>query len=94
MKARELVSGDKPEVYPSNEFAADSIDVPVEFLEVLYKSEGHFTATHPRSIVWQPQRDRERFLKNVDAEIGDVLELGKAKSSLMDSLFAAAGRAR
>jgi len=33
-------------------------------------------------------------LKNVNAEIEDVLELMKAKSSLIDSLFAAAGRIR
>lgn len=38
MKARGLVTSDKPEVHPSNEFAADAIDVPVEFLEALYKS--------------------------------------------------------
>ncbi|KAF5621008.1 hypothetical protein F25303_12355 [Fusarium sp. NRRL 25303] len=38
MKARGLVSSDKPEVYPSDEFAADAIDVPVEFLETLYRS--------------------------------------------------------
>ncbi|KAI1010769.1 hypothetical protein LB503_005009 [Fusarium chuoi] len=94
MKARGLVTSDKPEVYPNNEFAADAIDVPDEFLEALCKSGGHFTATRPRSIGWKPEWDRERFLKNVDAEIEDVLELGKAKSSLMDSLFAAVRRAR
>jgi hypothetical protein len=38
MKARGLVSSDKPEVYPSDEFAAEAIDVPVEFLSALYKS--------------------------------------------------------
>ncbi|KAG5814428.1 hypothetical protein H9Q74_002646 [Fusarium xylarioides] len=94
MKTRGLVTDDKPEVYTSDEFAADAIDVPVEFLGVLYKSGGHFTATRPQSIGWKPEWDRERFLKNVDAEIGDVLELGKAKSGLIDSLFAAVGRAR
>ncbi|KAF5581026.1 nad dependent epimerase dehydratase family [Fusarium pseudocircinatum] len=38
MKARGLVSSDTPDVYPSDEFAAEAIDVPVEFLEALYKS--------------------------------------------------------
>ncbi|KAG5799658.1 hypothetical protein H9Q69_001288 [Fusarium xylarioides] len=38
MKARGLVANDKPDVYPSDEFAAKAIDVPVEFLSVLYKS--------------------------------------------------------
>ncbi|KAF5990295.1 hypothetical protein FBULB1_122 [Fusarium bulbicola] len=94
MKARGLVTSDKPEVYPSDEFAAEAIDVPVEFLSILYKSGGHFTATRPQSIGWKPKWNKERFLKNVDAEIGGVVELGKAKSSLVDSLFAAVGRAR
>ncbi|VTT56445.1 unnamed protein product [Fusarium fujikuroi] len=94
MKARGLVTSDKPEVYPSNEFDADSIDVPLEFLEDLYKSGGHFTATRPQSVGWKPQWDSERFLKNLDGEIEDVLELGKAKSSLIGTLFAAVGRAR
>ncbi|KAK2482478.1 hypothetical protein H9L39_04270 [Fusarium oxysporum f. sp. albedinis] len=94
MKARGLVSSDKPEVYPSDEFAAEAIDVPVEFLSALYKSGGNFTATRPQSIGWKPEWNKERFLKNVDVEIEDVIELGKAKSSLIDSLFAAVGRPR
>ncbi|KAJ9426177.1 hypothetical protein QL093DRAFT_2560514 [Fusarium oxysporum] len=94
MKARGLVSSDKPEVYSSDEFAAEAIDVPVEFLSALYKSGGNFTATRPQSIGWKPEWNKERFLKNVDVEIEDVIELGKAKSSLIDSLFAAVGRPR
>ncbi|KAF4493402.1 hypothetical protein FAGAP_10475 [Fusarium agapanthi] len=54
MKARSLVTRDKPEVYPSDEFAAEEIDVPVEYLSILYKSGGHFTATRPQSIEWKP----------------------------------------
>ena len=38
MKARGLVSSNKPEMYSSDEFAADAINVPVEFLGALYKS--------------------------------------------------------
>ncbi|KAK2688522.1 hypothetical protein QWA68_012706 [Fusarium oxysporum] len=38
MKARGLVSSNKPEMYSSDEFSADAINVPVEFLGALYKS--------------------------------------------------------
>lgn len=41
---------------------------------------------------WQPAWDYKRFLDNIDDEIEAVLELGKAKSSLIDSLFKAAGQ--
>lgn len=38
VEARGLVTSDKPEVYPSDEFAAKAIDLSVEFLEILYES--------------------------------------------------------
>ncbi|SCO82450.1 uncharacterized protein FRV6_06663 [Fusarium oxysporum] len=50
MKARGLVSSNKPEIYSSDEFAADAINVPVEFLGALNKSGGNFTAIRPQSI--------------------------------------------
>jgi hypothetical protein len=39
----------------------------------------------PRRIPWRPAWSKERFFDNIDA----VLELGKAKSGLIDSLFRA-----
>lgn len=39
---------------------------------------------------WNPSWDKTRFLDNIDDEVASVLELGKAKSSLVDSLFLAA----
>lgn len=41
-------------------------------------------------VGWKPMWDKARFLENIDDEILNVLELGKAKSSLIDSLFLAA----
>jgi hypothetical protein len=39
-----------------------------------------------RRLGWTPAWDNNRFLDNIDMEIDAVLEEGKAKSSLMDSL--------
>lgn len=39
---------------------------------------------------WKPTWDKARFFENIDNEVVSVLELGKAKSSLIDSLFLAA----
>lgn len=47
-------------------------------------------AQNAKQIGWQPKWEREQFLSSFDAEIDDVLELGQAKSSLIDSLFKAA----
>lgn len=40
---------------------------------------------------WKPVWTKERFLGGVGERVQEVLELGKAKSSLVDSLWAAAG---
>ena len=47
------------------------------------------TAEKPYQIGWQPKWDKKRFLTNIDDEIDAVVEEGQAKSSLIDSLFAA-----
>lgn len=39
-----------------------------------------------KSIGWKPVWDKEKFFEEIDSEVWDVIELGKAKSSLMDSL--------
>lgn len=39
------------------------------------------------NIGWKPNWNAERFLQNIDDEIEAVLELDRAKSSLIDSLF-------
>lgn len=44
-------------------------------------------AERPRSIGWKPVWDEDRFLRKIDNEIVDVLDLDKAKSSLIGSLF-------
>lgn len=43
----------------------------------------------PQSIGWKPVWTQEQFYRNIDDEIQAVVELGKAKSSLIDSLHAA-----
>ncbi|KAK6071487.1 nad dependent epimerase dehydratase family protein [Seiridium cupressi] len=90
LKARGLVDDSNVATWPNDEVAAESIGVPSQFLAALWKSGGNLSATRPRSIGWKPQWTKEKFMDNIDDEITDVLDLGKAKSSLIDSLFAAA----
>ena len=44
-------------------------------------------AERPRSIGWAPKWNEKSFLQNIDDEVQAVVELGKAKSGLIDSLF-------
>jgi hypothetical protein len=49
----------------------------------------NIVAENVHKIGWKPVWTYERFLQNIDDQIQDVVDLGKAKSSLVDSLFAA-----
>ena len=65
----------------------------IEFREtpfLISKSSENIIAEKPYRIGWKPEWNKERFLRNIDDEIQAVLELGQAKSSLIDSLFEAA----
>lgn len=48
------------------------------------------TADRAFGIGWEPQWTKTRFLESIDEQVQDILDLGEAKSSLVDSLFAAA----
>ena len=50
------------------------------------KSSENIVSEKAHSLGWKPVWNKDRFLQNIDDEIQDVVELGKAKSSLMDSL--------
>ncbi|KAL1593713.1 hypothetical protein SLS60_010445 [Paraconiothyrium brasiliense] len=89
--ARGLVLSSRPEVWPSAEAAAKAFGVPAKFVEYLWNSGNEAPSTSINSeIGWKPKWDKEKFFRNIDDEIDAVLELRSAKSSLIDSLFAAA----
>ena len=50
-------------------------------------SSDNLIAENAYKLGWKPGWNKDRFLENIDDEIQAVLELGQAKSSLMDSLF-------
>ena len=51
----------------------------------------NIVSENARRIGWRPTWDKDRFFQNINDEIETVVELGKAKSSLIDSLFQSAG---
>jgi hypothetical protein len=56
----------------------------------LMKISEDLVSENARRLGWKPVWNKERFLENIYGEIDAVVELGKAKSSLIDSLFASA----
>lgn len=51
------------------------------------ESRENIVAENDKKIGWSPLWNRERFLERIDDEVAAVVELGKAKSSLIDSLL-------
>ncbi|KAJ5587254.1 uncharacterized protein N7459_003019 [Penicillium hispanicum] len=90
LKSRDLATDSKTQIYPNNQAAAESLGVPEKFVQTLWNSGDNIVAEVPFRIGWKPVWSKERFLENIDDEIDAVLELGKARSSLIDSLFRAA----
>lgn len=54
------------------------------------ETSANISAERVYQIGWKPMWNRDMFLQSIDDEIQNVLDLGKAKSSLIDSLFDAA----
>ncbi|CAL5871785.1 uncharacterized protein PFLUO_LOCUS6038 [Penicillium psychrofluorescens] len=91
LKARGLITDSKTRIYPNDEAAARTLGVPVPFVRPLWNSGDNIIAEIPHRIGWRPMWNKERLLQNIGDEIQAVVELGKAKSSLIDSLFKVAG---
>ncbi|KAL2847928.1 hypothetical protein BJX68DRAFT_239074 [Aspergillus pseudodeflectus] len=90
LKSRGLATDAKTQLYSSDQAAADSLGVPEQFVQTLWNSGDNMVAEIPRTIGWRPAWTKEQFFENIGGEIDAVLELGKAKSGLIDSLFSAA----
>ncbi|KAJ5167023.1 uncharacterized protein N7482_005804 [Penicillium canariense] len=87
---RGLISDSKTHNYSDPEAAAESLGVPAPFVQMLWDSGPDIIAELPHSIGWKPEWNKERFLQDVDDEVQAVVDLGKAKSSLVDSLLKSA----
>ncbi|KAL3485503.1 hypothetical protein BJX62DRAFT_247458 [Aspergillus germanicus] len=87
LESRGLVADGRKRMYPSGRIAAESLNVPEEFVQALWNSGDDMVAEIPSRVGWRPVWSKERIFEKFDDEIDAVLELGKAKSRLIDSLF-------
>ncbi|KAL9086375.1 MAG: hypothetical protein Q9165_007161 [Trypethelium subeluteriae] len=90
LNARGLATTPDTSIWSSDEAAAEAMGVPVQFVQPLWNSGENIACEKPYVIGWKPVWDKEAFLQSINDEIQAVLELNKAKSSLIDSLFESA----
>ncbi|RDW65612.1 hypothetical protein BP5796_10304 [Coleophoma crateriformis] len=86
LHARGLVTESKAQIWPNVETAAESLGIPVPYVQILWNSEANLVTENTYKLGWKPQWNTERFLQHLDDEIEAVQELGTAKSSLVASL--------
>lgn len=92
LQARDLVKDSEIDVWPSDGEAADAMGVPAAFVQLLWNSGEDLVTDNQGRLGWEPKWDKQRFLNHMHEEVQAVLDEGKAKSSLIDSLFKAAGQ--
>ncbi|CAI6307679.1 unnamed protein product [Periconia digitata] len=86
LKARDLIQDTNIDIWSLKE-ASKILDVPEGAVGFMFNSSGIINHhTQERLPGWQPAVTEDVYLKNVDDEITDVVELGEAKSSLLASL--------
>ncbi|KAF2231493.1 NAD(P)-binding protein [Viridothelium virens] len=90
LKARGLVTTSDTSIWSDDEAAAEAMGIPIQFVQPLWNSGENIVRKKPDMIGWEPAWDKDDFLGSIDDEIQAVLELSKAKSSLIDSLFESA----
>ncbi|KAF2111047.1 hypothetical protein BDV96DRAFT_650649 [Lophiotrema nucula] len=90
LHSRGVVADAQPQIWRSHEDAAAGLDIPVEFVKILWNSNANIIGEKKKFLGWTPDYDKARLLHGMDAEVDAVLELGEAKSSLIESLHKAA----
>lgn len=90
LHTRGLVASEEVKVWSSDDEAAEALGVPAMFVGALWNSCDNFTAHNEERLGWKPVWKREEFYEKFDDEVGSVVELGTAKSSLIESLRKAA----
>jgi hypothetical protein len=69
------------------------VDFLLKESELTTKFSSDLIAENRNKVGWKPTWNKERLLQNIDVEVQAVIDLGQAKSSLIDSIRAAAAAA-
>lgn len=94
MRDRGLLGAkEKVRTWPGVEFAASTLGWPEAFVPFMFTAGADVVAERAFEVGWSPQWNQRRFLENIGSEVEDVLESGKAKSGLAESMRKAAGGA-
>ncbi|GAP86000.1 putative NAD dependent epimerase dehydratase family protein [Rosellinia necatrix] len=86
LHARGLVTEPTAKVWPSDEMAAEVLDLPRQYVRVMHTARATIDYQNRYPLGWQPTWDKERLLASMDEEVDATFKHDKGKTSLFDAL--------
>ncbi|KAI0468678.1 hypothetical protein F4859DRAFT_197935 [Xylaria cf. heliscus] len=86
LHARGLVAEPTAEFWPSDDMAAEKLDLPRQFVRLMHTARATIDYENRYPLGWQPKWDNERFLASMDEEIDATLKYDMGRTTLFDSL--------
>ncbi|KAI2628092.1 NAD(P)-binding protein [Hypomontagnella submonticulosa] len=83
-----LVTEPKPQVWPSDDMAADYLGFPRAHIRAMGTFSGQLVPVNAYKLGWQPKWDQEKFLASIDDEVQAVRELDSVKPTVFEAILA------
>jgi nucleoside-diphosphate-sugar epimerase len=76
----------KASVWPSYDFAADSLGYPKSLIRFMGLARGDLRPNNSKALGWNPSWDEEKFLKSLAEEVDDIIASTESATTAFDAL--------
>ncbi|KAK5632994.1 hypothetical protein RRF57_008708 [Xylaria bambusicola] len=83
---RGLVTKPTVQIWPSDDVAADALDLPRQFVRLMHTARVTIDYKNGYPLGWQPKWDEHRLLANMAEEVNTSLRYDKGRTTLFDTL--------
>ncbi|KAI0456634.1 hypothetical protein F5B21DRAFT_502240 [Xylaria acuta] len=84
--ARGLVTEPTAKVWPSDDMAAEALDLPRQYVRLMHTAHVTIDYKNRYPLGWQPKWDKHRQLASMDEEVTATLRYDKGRTTLFDTL--------
>ncbi|TRX97823.1 hypothetical protein FHL15_001033 [Xylaria flabelliformis] len=84
--ARGLVTEPTAKIWPSDDMAAEALDLPRQFVRLMHTARVTIDYKSGYPLDWHPKWDEQRLLANMDEEVTATLQYDKGRTTLFDAL--------
>ncbi|KAF2965255.1 hypothetical protein GQX73_g8333 [Xylaria multiplex] len=86
LRARGLVTEPTVRVWPSDDMAAEALDLPRQFVRLMHTARVTIDYNNRYPLGWAPKWDEQKFLASMDVEVADAFRYEKGRTTLFDAL--------